>query len=217
MKLHCIVLKLTVLSAAALTLATLVLPAAHAAPPSSGLPVFGSVDINRIQAKSDKKAKYDTELHALAAKLDLQFKQQATNIMLTKTEQLEMGGLMEKVNQSDSDKARITALQTQASKSFQELSDLQQKKDPTPADTNHLAALTTQYTTGQAALQEVGDSYQARLKVVSDKDNADFTQSVKAAIAEVAQQRGLSVVFTSDIAVYTTNDITDDVVKRINR
>lgn len=216
MKIHRFALKLTVLGAAALTLASAALPAAHAAPPA-GIPVFGSVDINKIQSQSTKKAKYDAELKGLADKLDFQFKQQAASVMLTKAEQTELGSLLGRANQSDSDKARITALQTQAKISAQELTDLQQKRDPTPADTARLAALTSQYQTGQQALQAVGDSYQTQIKTLSDRDNADFTQSVKEAISSVAQQRGLSVVFTSDIAVYTANDITDEVVKRINK
>jgi Skp family chaperone for outer membrane proteins len=137
--------------------------------------------------------------------------------MLSKAEQVELGGLLSKVNPTDADRNRSNALQAQASKAAQQLTDLQQKKDPAPADTALVASLTSQYETGKAALQEVGDGYQEQLKTLSDKDNADFTQSVKDAIIAVAQQRGLSVVFTSDIAVYTANDITDDVVKRINK
>ncbi|MDQ2801118.1 MAG: OmpH family outer membrane protein, partial [Armatimonadota bacterium] len=115
------------------------------------------------------------------------------------------------------DQARITALQAQSSKDALALQDLQQKREPSPSDTSTLDTLTTRYKTGQQALQEIGDGYQAQLKTLSDKDNTEFTQAVREAIAAVAQQKGLSVVFTSDIAVYTTNDITDDVVKRINK
>ncbi len=216
MKLSHIVRNLTILGAAALTLASGMAHAAHDAAPA-GSPQFGSVDINKIQAQSTRKTKYDADLHALADKLDFQFKQQAASVMLTETEQTELGGLLGKNNQSDADKARITALQTEATKSAQDLSDLQQKKEPTPADTARLATLTSQYQAGQQALQKIGDQYQAQIKALSDKDNAEFTQSVREAISVVAQQKGLAVVFTSDIAVYTANDITDDVVKRINK
>ena len=54
--------------------------------------MFGSVDINKIQSQSTKKTKYDADLHALADRLDYQFKQQAASIMLTKAEQTELGG-----------------------------------------------------------------------------------------------------------------------------
>ena len=94
---------------------------------------------------------------------------------------------------------------------------MQQAKAPTPNDTKRIADLTTQYDAGKAALQEIGDGYQAQLKNLQEKDNTEFTQSVKEAISAVAQQKGLSVVFDSNIAVYTNNDITADVVKRINK
>ena len=34
---------------------------------------------------------------------------------------------------------------------------------------------------------------------------------------EVAKQKGLAVVFDAQVAIYTANDITDDVVKRLNK
>jgi len=216
MTLHRTLRSFMIFGAAALTLAPSVLArSAQAAP--SGLPTFGSVDIQKLQTQSSKKARYDTELKALADRLDTAFKQQAASIMLTKAEQAELGGLLSKVNPTESDRTRAAVLQTQSNKAAQELTDLQQAKTPTPADTSRIAALTSQYEAGKAALQGIGDGYQAQLKKLSDQDNTDFTQSVREAIAAVAQQRGLSVVFTSDIAVYTTNDITEDVVKRINK
>ena len=204
------------LGAAALALAPSMLARpAQAAP--SGMPLFGSVDIQKLQSQSSKKAKYDADLHALADRLNTAFTTQTASIMLSKAEQTELGGLLSKANPTDTDRARIAALQGQASKAAQDLTDLQQVKTPTPADTARIAALTTQYDNGKAALSEIGDGYQAQLKALQDKDNAEFTQSVKEAIAAVAQQKGLAVVFDSNLAVYTTNDITEDVVKRINK
>lgn len=207
---------LLTLGAAALALApSLLARPAQAAP--SGMPTFGSVDIQKLQSQSAKKARYDTELHALADRLNTAFTQQAASIMLTKPEQTELGGLLSKANQTETDRTRIAVLQAQANKAAQELTDLQQAKTPSPADTARIAALTSQYDAGKAALSEIGDGYQTQLKALQDKDNTEFTQSVKGAIAAVAQQRGLSVVFDSNLAVYTTNDITEDVVKRINK
>jgi Skp family chaperone for outer membrane proteins len=216
MTLHRTLRNLMILSAAALTLASSVTARpAQAAP--TGMPLFGSVDLAKIQAQSSKKAKYDAELHALADRLNTAFTQQAASIMLTKAEQTELGGLLSKANPNDIDRGRTAVLQAQAAKAAQELADLQQSKAPTPADTAKLASLTSQYETGKAALAEISDSYQAQLKSLNDKDSTEFTQSLREAIAAVAQQRGLAVVFTSDVAVYTANDITDDVVKRVNK
>ncbi len=217
MKLHRILLHMTTFSVAALALASASVRAAHAAPAPGGIPVFGSVDIQKLQTQSTKKTKYDADLHALADRLDTAFKLQAASVMLNKADQTELGTLLSKAAATDKDRDRIAALQAQSSKDVLTYQDLQQKKDPTPADTSQLAALNSQYEAGKTALQDIGDGYQAQLKTLSEKDNTEFTQTVREAIAAVAQQKGLSVVFTSDIAVYTTNDITDDVVKRLNK
>lgn len=202
-------------AALALTLLTAARPAAAA--PAAAIPVFGSVDITKLQTQSTKKTKYDTELRALADKLQSVFQQQASSLMLSAADQNELGTLLGSTRPTDSDRARITALQTKADQANQQFISLQQKKDPTPADTAQLGALTDMNNAAQATLKAIGDGYQARIKKLSDDDNTAFTQSVKEAIAAAAQQRGISVVFTSDIAVYTANDITEDVVKRINK
>ena len=205
------------LGAVAIAIAPSLAAARPASAAPAGMPAFGSVDIQKLQTESSRKAKYDTDLHALADRLNTAFTKQTASIMLTKAEQTDLGGLLSKVNPTENDNTRVAVLQSKATKSAQELTDLQQAKAPTPADTARIASLTTQYDAGKAALQEIGDGYQAQLKALQEKDNTEFTQSVKEAISAVAQQKGLSVVFDSNIAVYTTNDITADVVKRINK
>lgn len=188
---------------------------ANAAPPA--IPVFGSVDIGRIQTESTRKAKYDAELRALADRLDTAFKRQANSIMLNKADQTELGTILSKSSPSDADRARAAALEAKATAATQQLTDLQQKKEPTPADTALLTSLTNAYQTGQTTLQGIGEGYQTQLKKLNDDDTTQFTKLLKDAIAAVAQQKNLSAVFTSDVAIYTANDITEDVVKRVNK
>ena len=204
--------------AAALALASLSLahPAA-AAPAAGGFPTFGSVDIGKLQTNSSRKTKYDTELRALADRLDATFKAQAQSLMLSAADQNQLGTLLNNPHPTDADRAQITALQTKAAQAQTQLTDLQQKKDPTPADTAQLGTLTDLNNNGQKILADIGAGYQAQLKKLSDDDNTAFTQIVKEAITAAAKERGLSMVFTSDVAVYTTNDITNDVIKRINK
>jgi len=214
---HKKLLKLTVLGSAALTLLSLAAAKPVAAAPAAGTLVIGSVDISRLQAGSTRKAKYDNDLHALADRLDAAFKVQATNLMLDLGDQAELGTLLSSPRPSEADRAKITALETKATANSQRLIDLQQKKDPTPSDTAQLGQLNDMNAAGQKIVTDIGAGYQARLKKLNDDDTAAFTQAVKDAITATAQQRGLTVVFTSDVAVYTTNDITDDVIKRINK
>ncbi len=201
--------------------AALVLGAATSRPvqaaPSGGMPLFGSVDLSKLQAQSTKSTKYNADLHALQERLDYSFKQQAASLMLSASDQAELGTSLSKTSPTDTDRARVADLQAKSIAAAKEYTDLQQKPNPTPADTSRLATLAGEYSANQASLQKIGDQYQVQIKALSDKDTADFTQDVKAAIMAVAKQQGLTVVFDSSVAIYTSNDITDEVVKRINK
>jgi len=214
---HNRLIKLAALGSAALTLLSLTAAKPAAAAPAPGTLVIGSVDIGRLSVGSTRKAKYDADLRALADRLDTTFKTQAQNLMLDLADQNELGTLLSSPRPSESDRARITALETKAAANSQKLIDLQQRKDPTPADTAQLGQLNDMNAAGQKIVQDIGAGYQARLKKLNDDDTTAFTQAVKDAINAVAQQRGLTLVLTSDIAVYSANDITDDVIKRINK
>lgn len=214
---HTRITRWAAIGAAAFTLLSLAPAQPVAAAPAPGTLVIGSVDIARLQVGSTRKAKYDTDLRTLADRLDASFKLQAQNLMLSLADQNELGTLLNTPRPTDSDRAKVTALETKATANAQRLVDLQQKKDPTPADTAQLGALSDMNAAGQKIVQDIGAGYQTQLKKLSDDDNTAFTAAVKEAINAVAQQRGLTVVFTSDVAVYTTNDITDDVIKRINK
>ena len=207
---------LFVLGAATLALASLAARPAHAAP-SAGVPVFASVDINKIQSQSTKKAKYDADLHALADRLDYAFKQQAASIMLTPEDQNELGTLLAKANPTEGDRTRIAALQTQAANAAKQYTDLQQKQNPTPADTspNRHAGQSVQGGPGRPPEDQrpvpepVEDAQREGRDGVHGGRQGGHRRRRQAA--------GITVVFDSSVAVYTSNDITDEVVKRINK
>lgn len=187
------------------------------AAPAAGSAQFGSVDVQKVQAGYSKKGEYDQKIQALQSGLSTQLQTQSNSVMLSKPQQARLGELLAKTNRTDPENAEMTALQAQSTKDFQELTILQQKKDPAATDTTRMDALTKQYQAGQQALREIAEGYQSQIQKQTEGFSNELTSSVKAAISDVAKQRGLSVVFDSSVAIYTTNDITDDVVKRLNK
>lgn len=177
---------------------------------------FGGVDLGRILAGYNKKADLDGQIKALNDKLQAQFAAQQNSPLLTRDQITRLGTLVSKTPRTDAETAEMTSLQQQSAAAAQELTTLQQKVTPTDADKTRLTALTTQLQGGQQALQEISASYTAQVQAEQDRLSARLSDQVKAAIAAVAQQRGLAAVFNSQYAVYTANDITDDVLKRLN-
>lgn len=188
--------------------------AAPAASASAGQ--FGGVDLGRILAGYSKKADLDSQIQALNQKLQSQFNAQQNSPLLTREQITRLGTLVSKSPRTDAETAELTSLQQQAAASAQELTTLQQKANATDADKARLTTLTTQLQAGQQALQEISASYTTQVQAEQDKLSARLSDQVKAAIAAVAQQRGLAAVFNSQYAVYTANDITDEVLRRLN-
>lgn len=210
--------KACVAAVAAVALCTLSLSApVQAAPAPASAFLFGSVDLAKVVAGYKKKADLDQQIQAVSQKLDAQFKQQVGSDMLSREDQQKLTELLNKPTLSDADRAQITALQQQSTKDAQELTSLQQKQNPTPADQARLQTLTQQRQTGQQALQEVADSYKAQVQAQQDKLSAQLSDTVKAAIAQVAKDHGLMMVFDGQFTIYSANDITDDVLKRLNK
>jgi Skp family chaperone for outer membrane proteins len=209
------------LTVAGFGLAVLALPfiagPVQAAPAASTPFVFGSVDLSKVLAGYKKKAALDEQIQALSQKLDAQFKQQVGSDMLSKDDQDKLTALLSKPDIGDADKAQITALQQQSAKDAQELAALQQKQNPSADDTARMQALTAQHQAGQQALQDTADAYKAQVQTEQDRLSAQLSATVRTAIGEVAKDHGLMMVFDAQITVYSANDISDDVLARLNK
>lgn len=198
-------------------LACAALPALPVLAAPAGSLQIGSVDLQKVSDGYTKKGSLDQQLQDMNQRLLARFQQQTNSAMLSKEQQTRLQTLLAKPGPSDAEKAEIAALQAQSTKDSQELATLQQKKDLTDADKARLTALTQQQQGGQQVLQEVSDSYTKQLDAEKVRLNAQLTEAVRAAIIAVAKDRKLDAVFTSEVAIFTTNDITDDVLKRLNK
>lgn len=178
---------------------------------------FGSVDIQQVLSGYTKKGDFDKQLQALHDQLYGYLQQQSAYPMLSEADQTQLGALLAKPNQTDQDKAQITALEQKSTQAAQELSALQNKTAPTADDNARMTQLLQQQQAGKTALQDMETTYNQQVSAKSDALSAQLSASVKAAITTVAKQRKLAVVFDSQVAIYTANDITDDVLKTLNK
>lgn len=201
---------------AGLLVPTLLSAPAQAAPVAGASSAFGSVNVGRIEAESTRAADVKKQLQAMSDNFQQQFNVQQNSVMLSKDQQTRLGVLAAKTNRTDAETAELTGLQQSAAAAAQELTTLQQKANPTDADKARLSTLTAQAQTGQQVLQDISAGYTAQLQAQQARLGGQLSDQVKAAISAVAQQRGLAVVFDSTLAIYSANDITDDVLKRLN-
>jgi Skp family chaperone for outer membrane proteins len=190
--------------------------AAQNRPAASG---FASVEIQRVLSEYKGSQQAGQELESLRQGLtrSLERLDQGGAAFLPESELRDLANLYAKEKPADAEKTRISNLEQKASVMGDELTRLQNKATPTDPEKVRLAELAGLQQTGRTTLQTIQQEFQKRLSDREVEIRRKVANDVKAAIAKVAQEKNLAVVFDSQIAVYAANDITGDVVKQLNR
>lgn len=179
-------------------------------------PVFASVDMSKVIANYSKRASADAAFQQAQQQFQDVFKTQTANSMLDAADQQKLGSLLLLGDSATQDqKQQIADLETQASTASNSLAALQQKQDASDADKIQLQQLTQQQQAGQQALQDIADSYRQQLDQKNQQLSADIAADIKVAVAAVAKQQGISVVFDSTVAIYTSTDLTQAVITKL--
>ncbi|MGO8669797.1 MAG: OmpH family outer membrane protein [Capsulimonadaceae bacterium] len=187
------------------------------------MPTFACVDLSRIQAGSNKTADIKAKIRKMGDSYQSRLNTQQSYPMLSADQQQQLGNLLGEDTPTDQDKATITQLEGQSQHDTQELATLQQKTPLTDADSARLTALQSEQKAGTQALQQVQTDYEQTMKTFEDKVIGDFETQIQSSVAAVAKERGLTIVFDIQTAqsdspvLYCSNDITDDVLKKLNK
>jgi len=183
---------------------------------NTSLSTIGSVDIQKVLAGYTKKAQSETDYEKVVDQYNNAFNAQKQNYMLSLTDQQTLGNLLLEDTPSTADQAQIKQLESQSQSDAAELAALQQKASPTDSDKVRLAALTQEQQASQQILQDIANNYKNLLDAKNQAASDVIAGDIKAAVATVAQEKGLTVVFDSSLAIYATNDVTDLVLTKLN-
>lgn len=205
--------------AAALAALTLLSGVKPACAQNAAAPTFGSVDMARIVNEYKGRQQSVQELGTLQQALSgvLRRLDQGSGRFLTEAEMKELAALYEKPTPSDGEKQRIGALEQKGDLSQTTLRRLENIASPDDAQKKQLSDLTAAQQKGNEYLQALQGGFQQRLSVREGEIQQKISAQVKAAIAKVAQDKKISVVFPADVALYTANDLTSDVLKALNK
>lgn len=195
-------------------------PAAFAqqnAPASA--PKFGSVDIDQVVAESNARKKEIGDRNVFIRNLNgvMQRLQTGSARFLNEAEMKELAGLYEKETPTDAEKKRIAGLESLAEQRGSQLVSLQNTANLNDTQRKQLTDLTESQQRGEQSMKAVADGLRERLEQRDVQNINKILLDIKGVIGKVAQEKGLTVVFDSKVAVYTANDITADVVKQLNK
>jgi len=182
-------------------------------------PTFASVDVGQILNESKARQRDGAELNDLVATLRgvMQQLEDGGARFLAEADIRKLEALYEKKMPTEADKKAIADLENQAASKSSDKRRLENTATPTDVEKKQFADLGDAEQKGNLVLKSLNDEFAKRVDARDVELSNKTVLSIKAIIAKVAQEKGISVVFDNKVAIYTANDITADVVKQLNK
>lgn len=177
---------------------------------------FGVVDYERVVNESQLTQDSLRELQALGQRYEQAFQSLQESLILTDEERQELANLLLQPNLNDQQKQRVEALKNTARQRAEELQALRQKANPTETEKAALERFTQMEARGREALQIMGQQWRQELDQQAQTRRSQVQKRIREVIAQVAKEKKVQVVFSAEVVFYCENDLTDEVIKRLN-
>lgn len=177
---------------------------------------FGVVDYARIVNESNFVKTNLERLQALEARYLSALQTLQENLVLSNEERQELTNLLLADNLNDAQRKRVEELKQIARQRASELQQLRQKAQPSETEKAALERFTQMEALGREALQTLLEQLRQQLNQQAQQRSAEVQKIVREVIAQVAKEKKLAIVFSAEVVLYADNDITDEVIKRLD-
>lgn len=177
---------------------------------------FGVVDYERVINESTFVKTSLERLQALEVRYRGVLQTLQENIVLTNEERQELTNLLLTENPNDAQRQRVEQLVQTARQRAGELQQLRQKPEPSETEKAALERFTQMEAVGREAIQSLAQQLSQQLEQQLQQSREQVRNAVRETIAQVAKEKKLALVFSTEAVLYAENDITEDVIKRLN-
>jgi Skp family chaperone for outer membrane proteins len=176
----------------------------------------GVVDLQTVFQSSDLFVKRQNDLKAMqGARADiLDFVH--TYPTITSDQAARLRTLSLKPDVTPAEKAELTKLRTDVQATAQAFNTLQQKPKPTADEVTKLNNFNDQIRKTDTLEQDWRKQFGDELTAQQDKFQGEVLDRVAGAIQDNAKKQGYTLIFTSNMAPFASNDVTPDTLKVMN-
>ncbi len=190
--------------------------------PDKGALVMGVVDITKIEKSYKEKATVESDLKVMQNKLDGALQRRNDLPFLSEAEHQELDKLFEKQAASpltDPEKKKVDEFTSRGNQLAGEVQALKQKdqKDLTEPDKKRLKDAEEQWTKAQDSFAAKKLDRDNQLKQFISEKSELLDAKVKVAVSKIAEQKGITIVFNSQLVLYAGTDITKPVIDELNK
>lgn len=177
---------------------------------------FGVVDYDRVINESTYVKNNLNRLQSLEARYRGVLQTLQENLVLTNEERQELTNLLLAENLNETQRKRVEQLTQTARQRAGELQQLRQKPQPSETEKAALDRFTQMETVGREALQTLAQQLSQQLEQQVRQSRDQVEKAVREVVAQVAKEKKLAIVFNAQVVFYAENDITSEVIKRLD-
>jgi Skp family chaperone for outer membrane proteins len=188
---------------------------------SKATTTFATVDTQKVANEFRERQAVETELRLMQAKYQGRLQRRDNYPFLTEDEHKQLDQLTEKdpQQQTPADKTKIEELLKKGQQLATDIDALRQKpdKDLTEADKQKLRDAETAFQKAKQQYAVIKDQLESEFGLAGKAKSDALIKAVRDAVAKVAEQKGISIVFNSEVALYAGMDITPQVLAELNK
>lgn len=177
---------------------------------------FGVIDERRIMEESNHVKAVSQQLQAVQARFVQTLQTLQESPILNAEERDTLFNLLLKENPTEAERQQIQQLINTARQRSAELASLRQKSELNETEKTALERFTQMEREGRENLQVRAQQLEQQLQQQVQQQREATEKRIREIVAQIAKEKKLVMVFSSDVVYYAENDITSEVIKRLD-
>lgn len=177
---------------------------------------FGVLDERQILEQSNYVKTINQQLQATQARFAQALQALQENPILTGDERDTLFNLLLKESPTEQEREQTQQMLAVARQRAQELTALRQKAELNETEKTALERFTQMEREGRENLQVRAQQLQQQLEQQVQQQRDELNKRIREIVAQIAKEKKLTMVFSSEVVYYAENDITNEVIKRLD-
>jgi|JRYG01.1.fsa_nt_gb Skp family chaperone for outer membrane proteins len=180
--------------------------------------VFATVDVEKVNSEFIERKTEEANLRALDSRFRQRIQRRQAMPFLDEEEHKTIDSLEEKDNKTAEETKRLKDLTDKGNALNAQVTTLRTKEDSklTPEEKEALRKFESDFQALQGRLQKLNEELNQQMQQRVDATGDRLMQKFKAAVQKVAEQKGITLVFNSQVVLYAGSDLTAAVLKELN-
>jgi Skp family chaperone for outer membrane proteins len=180
---------------------------------------FATVDFQKISADYKGRGTAEEEIRKEGQKIETRLARRDNMPFISEEDHKALDIIFEKAAPTDVEKKKIEELTNKNKTRADEIQTIRQKpeKDLTADDKTKMAAADKDFRDATERFSKLKENWTGEFNQLKNNRGEDLMKKIRASIAKVAEQKGVAIVFNSEVALYAGTDLTDPVVAELNK